>query len=129
VAVAARAGGEVDAVAGSPESFAPAAASAASGAPGESAAPSLLDLAALRNRIEQEAQKVYPQIARRNGWQGRVLVEMHLDGDGRLADVFLVASSGYPILDEATINAVHRASPFRPIARVVTVPVEYRLIP
>lgn len=68
-------------------------------------------------------------IAQRNGWEGRVLVEMRLDLEGALADVRLVASSGYAVLDEATITAVRLASPFPPVARVVTVPVEYRLIP
>jgi protein TonB len=90
-------------------------------------APSAQEIAALRRRID--ARKVYPQIAIRNGWEGRVLVEMHLDLDGRLAAVRLVAGSGYSILDEATITAVRLASPFPPVARVVTVPVEYRLIP
>jgi TonB family protein len=89
--------------------------------------PSPQEIAALRHRID--SRKVYPQIAIRNGWEGRVLVEMHLDLDGRLAAVRLVAGSGYSILDDATITAVRLASPFPPIARVVTVPVEYRLIP
>ena len=65
----------------------------------------------------------------RNGWEGRVLVEMHLEGDGRLADVRLLEGSGYTVLDDATITAVRRASPFPPIARVLHVPVEYRLVP
>jgi protein TonB len=89
--------------------------------------PSAQEIASLRRRID--SRKVYPQIAVRNGWEGRVLVEMHLEVDGRLAAVRLVAGSGYSILDEATITAVRLASPFPPIARVVTVPVEYRLIP
>ena len=57
-----------------------------------------------------------------------MLVEMHLDLEGRLAEVRLVASSGYAILDDATMHAVRDASPFPPVARVVTVPVEYRLV-
>ena len=93
----------------------------------ERVGPSAQEIAALRRRID--SRKVYPQIAIRNGWEGRVLVEMHLEVDGRLAAVRLVAGSGYSILDEATITAVRLASPFPPIARVVTVPVEYRLIP
>lgn len=88
--------------------------------------PTLQEIAGLRRRID--ARKVYPQMAIRNGWEGRVLVEMHLDLEGRLAEVRLVASSGYAILDDATITAVRHASPFPPVARVVTVPVEYRLV-
>jgi TonB family protein len=89
--------------------------------------PSPHDLAAVRRRID--ARKVYPQIAVRNGWEGRVFVEMQLDGDGSLAAVRLLQGSGYTVLDEATIRAVRRASPFPPVARILTVPVEYRLVP
>jgi len=89
--------------------------------------PGPRDLAAVRHRID--AHKVYPQIAVRNGWEGRVLVEMRLEGDGSLTTVRLLEGSGYAVLDDATIVAVRRASPFPPIARVLTVPVEYRLVP
>ena len=89
--------------------------------------PGPRDLAAVRHRID--AHKVYPQIAVRNGWEGRVLVEMRLEGDGSLTAVRLLEGSGYAVLDDATIVAVRRASPFPPIARVLTVPVEYRLVP
>lgn len=99
----------------------------AGGAAGAVSGPSAQDIADVRRRID--ARKVYPQIAIRNGWEGRVLIELHLDLEGNLAKVRLVASSGYSILDEATETAVKLASPFPPIARVVTVPVEYRLIP
>jgi protein TonB len=85
------------------------------------------DLASVRHRID--AHKVYPQIAVRNGWEGRVLVEMRLEGDGSLTAVRLLEGSGYAVLDDATIVAVRRASPFPPVARVLTVPVEYRLVP
>jgi protein TonB len=85
------------------------------------------DLADIRRRIDR--QKVYPSIAIRNRWEGDVLVEMHLEVDGRLAAVRLLKGSGYAVLDEATITAVRRASPFPPIARRLEVPVEYRLVP
>lgn len=91
------------------------------------AGPSPGDFASVRRRID--ARKVYPQIAVRNGWEGRVLVEMRLEGDGRLAAVRLLEGSGYAVLDDETIAAVRRASPFPPVARVLTVPVEYRLVP
>jgi protein TonB len=81
----------------------------------------------VRRRID--AHKVYPRIAVRNGWEGRVLVEMRLEGDGSLAAVRLLQGSGFTVLDEATITAVRRASPFPPVARILTVPVEYRLVP
>jgi TonB family protein len=58
-----------------------------------------------------------------------VLVEMRLEGDGNLTGVRLLEGSGYAVLDDATIVAVRRAAPFPPVARVLTVPVEYRLMP
>lgn len=96
-------------------------------APESSQGPGPRDLESVRHRID--AHKVYPQIAVRNGWEGRVLVEMRLEGDGRLTAVRLLEGSGYAVLDDATIVAVRRASPFPPVARVLTVPVEYRLVP
>jgi len=89
--------------------------------------PGPRDLAAVRRRID--AKKIYPRIAVRNGWEGRVLVEMRLENDGTLAAVRLLVGSGYPVLDDATITAVRKASPFPPVARVLSVPVEYRLVP
>jgi len=102
-------------------------AAATAAAPASRQGPGPRDLAAVRHRID--AHKVYPQIAVRNGWEGRVLVEMRLEGDGSLTAVRLLEGSGYAVLDDATIVAVRRASPFPPVARVLTVPVEYRLVP
>jgi TonB family protein len=96
------------------------------GYPGQKG-PDPRGFADVKRRIE--ARKIYPTIAIRNGWQGDVLVEMHLEVDGRLADVRLLKGSGYAVLDEATITAVRRASPFPPIARRLEVPVEYHLVP
>jgi len=43
----------------------------------------------------------YPQTARRQGWEGTVMLEMELLADGTIGEVKVAASSGYPILDEA----------------------------
>jgi len=118
---------------GGPEATGAAAAAAGDAGTGAAAAAASRqgfgprDLAAVQHRID--SHKVYPQIAVRNGWEGRVLVEMRLEGDGSLTAVRLLEGSGYAVLDDATIVAVRRASPFPPIARVLTVPVEYRLVP
>ena len=73
--------------------------------------PGPRELASVRRRIDKH--KVYPKIAVRNGWEGRVLVEMSLEGDGSLTAVRLLEGSGYAVLDDATIVAVRRASPSR----------------
>ncbi len=84
-------------------------------------------LAEIRRRIE--AHKSYPGLARRNGWEGDVVVELRLDGGGELRDVQVVRRSGYRVLDRATLSAVRRAGPFPPLSGTVKVPVSYRLDP
>jgi len=51
---------------------------------------------------------VYPAIARRHGWQGRVEISLQLDSAGRLTDLQLVRSSGYAILDSNAIETLQR---------------------
>lgn len=82
-------------------------------------------LAEIRRRIE--SKKTYPLLARRNGWEGSVLVEIELGGDGELEGVRLLHESGFPVLDRATLAAVKKAVPFPPLAGKVRVPVSYRL--
>lgn len=51
---------------------------------------------------------VYPEFARRQGWEGRVDVLVHLDRDGRLDAMRVVHSSGYGILDQDALLALQR---------------------
>ena len=55
----------------------------------------------------------YPARSRRAGEQGRVKLLVLVDIAGRPAQVNLQASSGFPALDEAAVNAV-RSAQFRP---------------
>lgn len=77
----------------------------------------------------------YPPLARKYGWQGRVLVDVELDADGSLQPLRIAHSSGYRILDHHAFDALKRlgtvpqARPWlggRPFA--FAVPVTYRLI-
>ncbi|MDR0737310.1 MAG: energy transducer TonB [Zoogloeaceae bacterium] len=47
----------------------------------------------------------YPLTAIQNGWQGEAWVRIFLDDDGNVIAARLEASSGYPLLDEAAVNA------------------------
>jgi TonB family protein len=76
-----------------------------------------------------DSEKSYPRIARKNGWEGRVLVEISLAAGGALEDVQIVDPSGYGVLDAATLKAVRRAGPFPPHEGKVRVPVTYRIDP
>lgn len=47
--------------------------------------------------------------------KGDVGLAFTVERDGRVSQVRVVTSSGYHILDQEVLDAVHRASPFRPI--------------
>jgi protein TonB len=55
----------------------------------------------------------YPDSARRQGWEGRVMVRATVGADGRVQSVALHRSSGHGVLDRAALDAVRRWR-FRP---------------
>jgi len=60
----------------------------------------------LRSALAQHF--VYPAIARRNGWEGRVDVAVRLDREGRLNALRIVHSSGYAILDQDALLTLQK---------------------
>ena len=75
----------------------------------------------------------YPLIARKRGYEGRVLLTVQVAGSGRVADIAIAKSSGYTLLDDAATDAVRRWR-FRsasggesPVDTIVEVPVTFRL--
>jgi len=58
--------------------------------------------------LKQTFPPVYPRIARESGWEGTVVIRVTVLADGTPEIVQLRKSSGYPILDDAAIDAVHR---------------------
>lgn len=52
------------------------------------------------------ASPTYPVVARRLGWQGKVMLSVEVLADGRAGQVRLQHSSGHTVLDEAALNAV-----------------------
>ncbi len=71
----------------------------------------------------------YPRIARKMGWEGKVVVSFVVDKDGRIQDVHIVESSGFAALDKNAIATIKKAAPFPcPTVRAkLVVPVVYRL--
>ncbi|MFO0775511.1 MAG: TonB family protein [Nitrospiraceae bacterium] len=63
----------------------------------------------LREKVEQV--KWYPPVARANRWQGRVVVQVRVDGRGELLAPAVEESSGYAVLDDAAVKALAAASP------------------
>ncbi len=58
---------------------------------------------------------VYPSLSRRNKESGEVLLRIETDAQGRLVQVAVAKSSGFPLLDEAAVVAM-RAAKFKPHA-------------
>jgi len=70
--------------------------------------------ASYMKHIKDKVQNVwvYPEDARENGIQGRLLVYFSIAKDGSLYRLSLVRSSGSKILDDAAMQAIRDAAPF-----------------
>jgi periplasmic protein TonB len=55
--------------------------------------------------LADNAPPVYPRRARRRGWTGVVLLEIHVRADGTVADVEIAETSGHTVLDRAALEA------------------------
>jgi protein TonB len=78
--------------------------------------------------------KKYPKIAQMRGWQGEAIVELQLDGNGKIKSKKIAQSSGYEALDKQALEMVEKASPFptppetlRSSNFTITVPVPFKL--
>jgi protein TonB len=71
----------------------------------------------------------YPSMARRMGWQGKVLVSFILCRDGKVENLQVVESSGHSQLDSNALETVKRVEPFpNPPVRVkLVLPVKYTI--
>jgi len=72
----------------------------------------------------------YPSIARRMGWEGKVLVSFVLEPNGDIRDLKVLKSSGYEVLDKEALDAIRRSYkdfPKPPVSVMVKLPVNFRL--
>ena len=75
----------------------------------------------------------YPDQARQQRIEGKVLLRLHISADGRVTDVEVATTSGHAILDAAAANAVRswQGEPARrggrPVATVELLPVRFQL--
>lgn len=76
---------------------------------GRVAPPEALDAA--RNR-----RPTYPEMSRRRGQEGTVMLELRVDANGRVTEVRVVESSGFSALDAAALETL-REWRFRPAQR------------
>ena len=77
------------------------------------------------------ARIVYPNLARRMGWHGKVLTSFIIHVDGTVSDVRIVSSSGFKVLDQNAILTIQGVAPFPkpPITAKIIIPITYRLRP
>ena len=117
----------------------PPAAAAASAPAAPSAAPAALAAAPATSAPRFDAAYLanpppaYPMISRRLGEEGRVLLRVHVEADGRPSSVELRDSSGFGRLDDAALRAVRgwRFAPARrgeqAVSAWVLVPINFTL--
>jgi protein TonB len=102
-------------------------------APAAQAAPAAPKTISSGAQYLQPPQPEYPAQSRRLGEEGRVILRVLLDEAGRVGQVQVQKSSGFPRLDQAAIDAVQRArfkphlEDGRPLAVYVMVPISFRL--
>jgi protein TonB len=72
---------------------------------------------------------LYPAIAREKGWTGQTRVSFVVCEDGCVADIRVVTSSGYRMLDKNVVETIKRASPFPapPVRAEIVLPITYEL--
>jgi protein TonB len=80
-----------------------------------------------------EALKRYPYLARRNGWEGQVLIKAIIGADGRLLHAEIQQSSGHEALDQDALKVLRASTPLELEQNpswqqaTLTIPVAYRL--
>jgi TonB family protein len=79
----------------------------------------------IRDAIERN--KTYPLIARKRRMEGTVHVGFRITPQGRPEKVRIMKSSGFAVLDRATVDIVERAAPFPYIDASLEVPVVFQL--
>ena len=50
----------------------------------------------------------YPLIARKKGWEGKVLIQAEIDRDGNVSEIKVLESSGFKILDNASLETLKK---------------------
>lgn len=71
----------------------------------------------------------YPMIARKMGWQGKVLISFVVCRDGSVKDIRIIESSGFKALDKNAVEVIREVAPFPqpPVAAELIIPVVYKL--
>lgn len=75
-------------------------------------------------------QIIYPVVARKKGWQGKVVVSFVVDTNGNIMDIHIRESSGFSLLDRNAVKTIKRLAPFPPppVRAELIVPINYSLV-
>lgn len=96
---------------------------------------SIADRKALRKtvRLIKSERPLYPQVARRQGWEGTVVLRINIGSDGNVKNVVTKKSTGFDALDESATESVKtwRFDPAKdgefPVSAVVDLPIRFNL--
>jgi len=71
----------------------------------------------------------YPPLAKKIGWQGKVMVSFIIMEDGRVTNMKIVKSSGHAVLDRNVLETIREVQPFPkpPVRAELFIPVNYVL--
>lgn len=75
----------------------------------------------------------YPHQARRQGWEGTVVLRVNVQSDGVPASVIIVQSSGHAVLDDAALRTLRRWKfssaklAGQPVSATVDIPISFKL--
>ena len=72
---------------------------------------------------------IYPAVAQKRGWRGKVLVSFVINEGGEVDDITIVTSCGHDLLDSNVVSTIHKAAPFPkpPEKAQIILPIVYDL--
>lgn len=103
---------------------------------GQATEDSTASRARVRQAIVTELARYfrYPRLAQRRGWQGTVVLVVHIRPDGRLDEIRIKESSGHAVLDRSAASALGEVERLPQFAErlgseglALEIPVTYRL--
>ncbi|RLG10838.1 hypothetical protein DRN73_06850 [Candidatus Pacearchaeota archaeon] len=89
----------------------------------------LLEKLLLISKIVQN-NITYPYIARKMGWEGKVIISFVLTKDGKINFLVIEKSSGYDVLDKNAVETIKKVSqyfPLPPLDVKIKLPISYKL--
>jgi len=73
---------------------------------------------------------IYPSMARRMHWSGKVVVAFVITEDGSVHNTRVVETSGFSILDNSALETVRNAAPFPkpPVRAEIVIPISFKMM-